>query len=181
MMGIIIIGLIEFVHKKKGREAVSKVLGNTGLTPSLIQEQLIYPEEAFQELLKNAVEITGMDENEFETEWAKFMVNLVHNKFTGFFESSGNARELLTKVPDIHFKVFPTILGHQIQKINIKESDDDHIVYSYTSPNRMCIFLKTLAIEVLNAYDQKGTVEELQCQKNGASSCDVKVTFHRSA
>ena len=85
MMGIIIIGLIEFVHKKKGREAVTKVLEGTGLTPSLIQEQLIYPEEAFQELLKNAAEVTEMSIDEFETEWAKFMTSLVHSKFTGHF------------------------------------------------------------------------------------------------
>jgi hypothetical protein len=165
------------VHKKKGREAVTKVLEGTGLTPSLIQEQLIYPEEAFQELLKNAAEITGMSTDEFETEWAKFMVNLMHNKFTGFFESSDSALVLLSKVPDIHFKVFPTIVGKQVEKINIKESDDDHILYTYTSPNQMCIFLKTLAQEVLDQYKQEGTIEELQCQKDGATSCDVKVTF----
>ncbi len=177
MMGIIIIGLIEFVHKKKGREAVTKVLGKTGLTPSLIQEQLIYPEEAFQELLKNAAEITDMSTDEFETEWARFMVNLMHNKFTGFFESSDSALDLLSKVPDIHFKVFPMIVGKQVQKINIKEKDDNHIIYSYTSPNHMCIFLKTLAQEVLDVYKQEGTIEELQCQKDGATSCDVEVTF----
>jgi hypothetical protein len=178
MMGIIIIGLIEFVHKKKGREAVTKVLEGTGLTPSLIQEQLIYPEDAFQEVYNKAIEISEMDKDEFEKEWAKFMTNIVHNKFTGFFESSNNAQELLAKVPDIHFKVFPTIVGHQVQKINIKETGDNHIVYSYTSPNHMCIFLRTIAQEVLNAYNQEGTIEELQCQKDGAPSCDIKVTFH---
>jgi hypothetical protein len=177
MMGIIIIGLIEFVRKKKGREAVSKVLEGSGLTTASIQEQRIYPNDTFQTIFNNSIEATQMDQDLFEQEWAKFMTNIVQEKFTGFFDSSENARELLAKVPDIHFKVFPMIVGNQVKKIVIKESGDDYITYSYTSSNHLCIFLKTLAEEVLNAYNQEGTIEELQCQKEGADSCEVKVTF----
>jgi hypothetical protein len=178
MMGIVIIGLVEFVRKKKGREAVTKILNGSGLTLTSIQEQRIYPNDTFKMIFNNAIEVTQLDKDQFEKEWAKFMTNIVQDKFKGFFDNSKNARELLTKVPDIHFKVFPMIVGHQVKKIVIKDSGDDYITYSYTSPNHLCIFLRTLAQEVLDAYNQNGTIEELQCQKDGAESCRVKVTFN---
>ena len=142
MMGIIIIGLVEFVKKKRGSDGVDKLFERSDLTVASIRPEKIYTEETFQELLDNAIRVTGLSRDELEVEWAKFMVKLVQDKFPIFFERTRTARELLVQIPDIHFTVFPTIQGNQTQKITIKEYGPDYITYQYESPNNLCKFMK---------------------------------------
>ena len=80
MMGIIIIGLVEFVRKKFGNEGVDKLLEGSDFTPSSIQPERIYSEEVFQMLFQNAAKVTGLSRDELEVEWARFMAGLVQVK-----------------------------------------------------------------------------------------------------
>ena len=178
MMGIVLVGLAEFVQRKKGKEAVTEVFKGSGVNPSSIMEQMIYPEETFMVLFKKASEVTGIEPHEFQIEWGRFMSKMMNDKFPVFSESSGTAIELLEKVPEIHFKVFPTIVGKQTQKIYIKESGKNYIVINYESPNGLCTFMKAMIDEVVKKYDEQASIVETRCVRKNDLSCEIKVLFH---
>lgn len=177
MMGVILIGLSEFVKKKKGKLAVEEVFKGSGVNPSSIMEQRIYPEETFQALFKKASEVVETDPHELQIEWGRFMAKMVNNKFPVFFNDAETAKGLLEKVPEIHFKVFPTIVGKQSQKMNIKESGKDYIIFEYRSPNGLCTFMKAMIDETVKKYDAKASIVETHCVRKNDPLCEVKVVF----
>jgi len=178
MMGVVLVGLAEFVKRKKGKDAVEEVFKVSGVNPANIMEQMIYPEETFVVLFKKASEITGTEPHELQIEWGRFMLRLMHEKFPAFFDGSGSAIELLEKVPEIHFKVFPTIVGRQSQKIHIKESGKGYIIFNYESPNGLCTFMKVMIDEAVKRYNEQASIVETSCVRKNDPSCEIKVMFH---
>ena len=102
--------------------------------------------------------------------------------FPAFFQKAKCARSLFELVPIIH-RQWPSAASMKNfqEKVAVIQSTPESLTLEYSSPNRLCTLLKVVAQEVLDYYDEKGSVTEIECVNAGSKSCKVKISFEPDA
>jgi predicted hydrocarbon binding protein len=177
MTGIIILCLIRFTEEKQSNSGKERLLKETGLDEEEIEPTKVYPEEVFQKLVTAFIKLFDRDIETFERQFAVYMIGILKEKFPKYFESAKNAKEFLIKVPQIHTSFATAGTGIVVEKIKIDRLEEKRLIYHYKSPNKLCIFMKTLIEQVLQLYGEKGNIIETQCMKRRKDYCEIIVEF----
>jgi hypothetical protein len=177
MMGAICNLLIGFLEVKSDKETVEEIKKKAGLAGREFKTEQIYPEEEWQSLLNAACDVLDVDRETAEKLFAENVIGELIDKFGSYFRASDSALSLLKKVPKIHI-ILPASMGLTTQeKIKLVTNDENKIIYHYNSPNKLCIFLKTLAEQVFKYYNETGyNIVENQCIKQGADYCEIIIS-----
>lgn len=179
MMGHINNLVVGLVRDTLGEPAVQVLFQEAGITPRRFQPELIYPEAEFQALFQAAQKVFGVDAVAAEQAFAKYFMERSPQMFPAIFELAGSARGLIERIPAIH-RNFPASasFGDFREKVVICESTPARIVLEYTSPNLLCLTLRTVAQHCLEYFGESGAVHETGCQKLGEPCCRIVIDFH---
>lgn len=176
-MGIVNNILLAFVEKEKGPDKKNDLMKKIGITDKY-QDERIYPEVEFQKLYREAAACFSEAPEVVEDKFGKFAGQVISNTFPGYFEDAGSAKEALRRVPGHHIEL-PTLAGTPTAKLTILKETENELTYMYNSPNKLCVFLKSLVQFTLDAYQEEGTIEEPLCIKKGDDYCKVIIKFNK--
>lgn len=179
MMGHINNLVVELVRDALGEKAVGDLFDAAGMAPRRFQPELIYPESDFQKLFQAAQKVFGVGDADAEKAFAKYFMQRSPQMFPAIFELAGSARGLIERIPAIH-RNFPASasFGDFREKVVICESTPARIVLDYTSPNLLCLTLRTVVGHCLEYFQETGDVHETSCQKLGDACCRIVIDFH---
>lgn len=178
MMGIINNLLLQFVEESAGAEARAQVLERAGMTGQVFRSEVIYTEEEWQKLIGATLAHLGVDAVAGQKAFAAWCFPVLTRKFRPFFASARSAREFLEKVPTIH-RDFPSSsqVGF-VDKIMVRSSAPDRLVYAYQSPNNLVVLLVELGQALAAHYHEEVAIEPRQL---GPGSWEVEFRFTAGA
>lgn len=179
MMGYINNLLIGMVEEAKGEAGVETLFKKAAIARKSYQNEVIYPEEQFQSLFIGAQAVLGVDSETAEKAFARYCMRDFQRVFPWFFTLAPDARAFFEKVPMTHrnFPATPSATTQFVDKLCVLESTPERLVFRYCSPNRLCVYLCTLAFLALEYYEDAGEVEETNCMKKGADHCRITIRF----
>jgi hypothetical protein len=182
MMGHINNMIVQLVRENLGEDGVAALFREAGVEPQRFQSEVIYPEPMFQSLFRAAQTVFGADRESAELVFSEHFMRVSPQLYPAIFKHAGSARSLLEKVPMIH-RNFPAAAarGQYKDKLRIVESTPERVLIEYDSPNQLCITLRTVAGMVLAFYNERGSVTEHQCAKDGHPHCLLEVRFEGRA
>jgi len=165
-MGIINNLLLQFVEESRGPEGREAVLEGAGMPGKTFLSEQLYPEEDWQKLVGATVDYMDVDGETAQKAFARWCLPVLLKKFRPFFKSSRSAQQLMEKVPGIH-RDFPSSAAEGfVDKISVVESSDAKLIYDYTSPNGLVVFLGELGTAVAEHYGQEVEVESREMGEN---------------
>jgi hypothetical protein len=181
MIGHVINLLVHFVGEKGGDTAVDQVFERSGVPRTEFRFDVVYPEETFAAILKASVETLGVTPEQGERAFAEYFVRVSPTLFPDVFRSAPDARRLLASIPALHNSIpSAATRGAYREKLVVEENTPSRLVFRYDSPHRMCRFLMRGSELVLEHYNERGQIEELECARKGAPACRVAVRFFGS-
>lgn len=175
MMGLINNMLLSYIESEKSTEAKKEVLTLMGRKGDY-ESAAIYSETEWQQLFKNSTELLDLSNEDLQIQFGKYAGKQLAQTFTGYFENAQDARTLLKKVPDIHIE-YPTLAGQPTAKLSVLKDTPHKLTFLYNSPNRLCLFLRTLVEFVLEYYNDGGHVEQDICVNKGNDYCVINIYF----
>lgn len=181
-MGVICDILVGFIEKNSDEATVEKIKSRAGMPGRSFAWHEIVKEEDWQRLLKAAGEELGVEASVAEQMFAEHSIGILTDKFGSFFRISSTPLDLLRKVAKIHLD-FPSSMGMRTRKkLELAVDAPDRLIYHYRSPNRLCVFLKALAVKVFEHYgENQYAITETQCMKEGAEWCEIVMSVERVA
>jgi predicted hydrocarbon binding protein len=170
MMGVISNLLAQMIEKMKGKVGKEKFLEKAGF-PKGFKNTKIYSNNNWQMIVAAAVEITGFKSEELQEKFAKFVLPVIKKKFGFYFEMSSDALSFLGKIPNVH-QMWPGKGSNKEEKFEKIKADKKEVIFKYKSPNMLCIFIKSLALEIFKYYNEKPIIKENSCMLKGDEYCE---------
>lgn len=184
MVGLIPKILLDLVHSVGGATAVTRVKERAGVAPgkSYSISEMCQDEE-WRRLLRAAIDILELSPEQAERAFAKHFLEDVKKRFPQWFRMCHSAREFLERQPAIHNSFYSGIVNQELRqnlqdKFKVEKAGDDLIVH-YRSPNQLCGVYEALGREILELYDEPGTISHDSCTRRGDEECQFRVCFQK--
>ncbi len=182
MIGVINSLLLDYVKQKYGESMLQELVAHP-VVPGDHQFRIdtYYSDSDWEELYHKAVNMVGIDREEFEWDFGYFCGDALVNQFPGFVKGCTGARDMITRQPKIHNAISHSLADHDAQKIvNNKfmlEEQGDKIIMHYVSVNHMCTFYRSLATWVGEHFNEQLSINEPRCMKQGHHECEIHVQY----
>lgn len=186
MIGVINTLLLDYVKEKYGASMLEELVQHP-VVPGDHQFRIdtYYSDVEWEDLYKKAVNMAGIDREEFEWDFGLFCGHALVNQFPGFVKGCKSARDMITRQPKIHNAISQSLTDHDAQKVvNNKfflEEQGDKIIMHYASPNHMCTLYRSLATWVGDHFGEQVSINEPRCMKTGHHECEIHVQYTKSA
>jgi hypothetical protein len=182
VIGVIPSLLLNFVDQNWGTEVVQQIKSDTGLPADFVfHMHIYYDDEQWRTLWNNTVKTVHMDSDTLEWEFGYYSGEALTTQFSGFMSGITSARQMIVRQPRIHNSLSMSIADPEHRKsVNEKfylEEMPDTTIMHYASPNRMCVFYKSLAYYVAEAFNEDIEIEEHACMKHGAEECTMHIHY----
>ena len=172
-MGIINNMLMRLVEKMKGKKGKVEFLEKTG-HPEGFKDHELYDKKVWHKLLSSAVKITGLKSEKLQKRFAKFVLPILVKKFRFYFDISPDALSFMARVPDIH-QVWPGKGENREDKFKKVTTSENEVTFEYVSPNKLCVFIKALTIEVFKYYNEEPIIKKHSCMLDGDECCKFSI------
>lgn len=181
MIGLINRLLFDFVESKWGTEMCDQIRAETGVNHPEFRMDVYYPDSEWQAIYSKAIELSKMSQDELEWEFGIFSGEALTNQFAGFMAGVTTAREMITRQPRVHNTLAMAFHDAEArakinEKFHLVESDDSTIMH-YSSPNKLCVFYKSLAQWVADHFNENIEITETTCMKHGNHECEIHVRY----
>jgi len=186
VVGLIHVVLFDFLRRQGGDDLVRAVRQRAGISAETsFRIDQAYPDEEWRRIFAAVCETLSMEAERVEEVFAEAFLKDVLTRFPAFFRMAKNSREFLLRQPPIHTTFMSSVVDPSIRSLGEEKfsvvTDGESILTTYRSPNGHCHLYVTLARAILAHYGDEGSVEQLECRKNGASCCTFRVTWTKLA
>lgn len=180
MKGIINKGIQEMIEMKFGKEAWQKIKKLSKCDEPFFTSSDNYPDEMSSNLVIAASNICSIPQDIFLVEFGKYWIpNIGAKSYPTVFSLAGkNAKMFLLSMNEVHKRVTNSILNASPPEFEYEELSDNCILMYYHSDRKLCSLLRGLILGVGIHFNEKLTVQEIACMKNGFPQCIMEVTFH---
>jgi hypothetical protein len=139
-----------------------------------------YPDERLTALIERAASLSGMDADKLTYDFGAFTAESTFaGLYPALFAMSPTTRSfLLTVEPQIHEVVRAAIPSARPPKLSVAESDLGGVSIVYTSPRRLCSFLRGLVDGTARHYGETILIDERTCMRRGNATCTFEVRFN---
>ncbi len=184
MVGLMQKLLFNMIRDLAGEETLAKIKQQAQLPPDQeYQMNNVYSDEEWRHLLEVALNVLGMTTEQGDEVFAAYFLKETIQRFPTWFTMSKNSYEFLSIQPTIHNCFATSVLDKASREaINDKfkiEQLPNQLITHYRSPNQHCNLYKALAKLVLKHYKDEADIEEKTCMKQGASECEIHITWTR--
>lgn len=182
MIGLITSLLFEFVEQNWGKEVALQIRADSGVpADQAFHMHTYYDDEQWRTIWRNTVQAVNMETDALEWEFGWYSGEALTTQFSGFMAGITSARQMIVRQPKIHNSLSMSIADPAHRKsINEKfylEETPDTTIMHYASPNRMCVYYKSLAHYVAEAFNEDIQLEEHACLKHGADECTLHIRY----
>lgn len=176
MHGLIFSSFHDYVSVRHGPETAKEVLDGEPIY--LLSET--YPDQRLIGLIERAATLAGVDAHTLTYDFGVFTAESTFARlYPALFALSPSSRSfLLTVETQIHEVVRAAIPDAQPPELTVAESDGDGVSIVYTSPRRLCSFLRGLVEGTARHYGETVLIDERTCMHRGDPACTFEVRFN---
>lgn len=137
-----------------------------------------YPDSDLFLLVTALSEKTSIPANDLIFEFGKFMFPALINGFPTFIKGFTEPLAFLKTVDGIiHVEVRKLFQDAVPPKLEVEEIDSRSAILHYRSERKLCRLMEGLLVGLASYFGQQIDFEHLQCMKNGAHECILKIQF----
>jgi hypothetical protein len=177
--GVIFASLGDYLAARLGAQAAAVLLD--GEPDYLLTES--YPDERLIALLERASRETGQGQPELLRDLGAFTAeNTFARLFPAHFSLAGKTRPFLLGVETyIHELVRATMPNARPPRLTVRESGEDGVEITYSSPRRLCHLLIGLTEGTARHYGEEAELTETACMLRGDPACRFDVQIRPSS
>lgn len=174
MHGVVFTSLRDYLTSEHGAD-LAQVFDGQPLF--LLSES--YDDALLGELVARAAGTVGRDVEDVFHDFGVFTGSTTFTRlYPAFFQIAPSAREfLLTVETRIHELVRATIPNAAPPQLHVREHGPSGVEITYTSPRRLCVFLRGVVQGTASHYGETAAIEERTCMRRGDASCTFEVTL----
>ena len=178
MHGVVFTSLRDYLTSDYGKDVAAAVLKDQPIF--LLSES--YDDPLLPELAAKAAGILGREVDDLVFDFGVFTAETTFARlYPSFFAMAPSAREfLLTVEARIHELVRATIAQAAPPQLAIRELGPNGVAIEYSSPRRLCVFLRGLVEGTARHYGETAAIEERTCMHRGDAACTFEVTLSAS-
>ena len=182
MVGLMQKILIQMIADLAGEEGIRQVKALAKVPNDReFQMNTVYSDEEWQRLFDAALQILKITPEQAYQTYANYFGADAIKRFPTWFRMSKNSYEFLSIQPTIHNCFATSMVDVESRRaINDKfrvEQLPNQLITHYRSPNKLCGLYKTLALWVINYYQDETTITEKKCLKLGDDECEIHIRW----
>lgn len=182
MVGLVHELLFAFIKDNLGEEALCEVKKRSNIPlDQTFRLDTYYSDQEWQFILRNTLDIAGLNQDDAETAFASYFGKAVLKEFPGFFAGASSVKEMVLRQPKIHNCIGTGVADPKFRKtitdkFSLEEKENGTIMH-YVSTNRHCTLYRSMVDWLAEHYHEQVTIEEPLCLKKGDSECQIHITY----
>ncbi len=138
-----------------------------------------YPDHLTMRLFQAVADYQGVALDEILYQFGVYFMRapLMRQNYRAFLEGHTSARSFLDHVPLIHRQLGRAFKEAHLPELRYVNHAPDLLEIIYTSPRRLCHFLRGTLTGVSQYFHEPLEIREIECQHRGASACRIVVRF----
>jgi len=178
MQGFIHLLLEAYVSEHLGPQYVVEIRHMAGVSGAPVVTQQ-YPDQVTLKLVEAIASLQRTDPDDVLYHFGVYFMNapLMERNYLAYFQGHRDARDFLKNVTAIHRTLQTGLRDAHMPELRYIDHSSDLLEIIYTSPRRLCSFLRGILEGVGVRFNTPLEVREMECQHRGARACLMLVSF----
>lgn len=176
MHGIIHVQLQRFVETQHGAAAWRELTKRAGLEDEIFTALRSYPDEQVDDLVNQAVKMTGTPRDELLEAFGKFLVPTYLSVYGSLLKRDWNTIDVVEHTEEtIHRVVRARQPGAHPPKLRTERVSETEVRITYTSSRKLCAVARGIVRGIARHFQENVQVSDLSCMLRGDPACLIAV------
>ena len=172
MQGLIFKELKEYVRKKLGMESWDEVRKDAGVNTTLYNSAQVYPDTELIALFTKSAERLGLPVQSMLEEFGKYFTQVFFRTRLHFIDPQWDYLTLVEHGPEILKQMEKRHTPNSPPaSLRVTRDSPEQVTMTYSSPRRLCSFVRGMLKGVAKQYHVEITIEEPRCMLKGQAEC----------